>query len=112
MPRKKAANGPSEILDPNFSDKQHEVAHALAYSGYRHGTRTPRGSMLFASSKAGISRQLVYRWLKNSAFVDLIARFRAEGNYIAYEGLFKAAAAGDNAACNSILARNERHLDP
>lgn len=111
MSRKKRAETP-EVLDPELSDYQRVAAHALAFSGYRKGTRTPRGSVTFAAKQAGVSRSAVHDWLNKPAFEECIAAFRAQGAYKAYDGLFLGAAMGSQAACESLLSRLERDKDP
>lgn len=111
MPRKTRVETP-EVLDPELSDQQRVAAHALAYSGYRKGTRTPRGSVTFAAQQAGVTRFAIYDWLNKPAFVECIASMRARGAYKAYDGLFLGAAMGSQAACESLLSRLERDKDP
>lgn len=112
MARKSEAETPAIVESEDISDQQRVAAFTLAFSGYRKGTRTPRGAVSFAAEKSGVTRQTVHRWLEIPLFLDAIQRYRSEGAFKAYDGLFLGAALGNQAACESLLSRLERDKDP
>jgi hypothetical protein len=114
MPRKKKKE-PAPPLPPAIElikdARQRKAAMVLAYAGYTKQGNRRNGAVAHAARQADVSRQTIYAWLEDEAFLEAINEVKTELITECFQGLRIAARKGSAQAIIELLAQLDPEFD-
>lgn len=113
MSRKKKPTEPplGKAIELIKDARQRKAAMVLAYAGYTKQGNRRNGAVAHAARQADVSRQTVYTWLEDEAFLEAINEVKTELISECFQGLRVAARKGSAQAIIELLAQLDPEFD-
>ena len=113
MSRKKKLKDPplGKAIELIKDARQRKAAMVLAYAGYTKQGNRRNGAVAHAARQADVSRQTVYTWLEDEAFLEAINEVKTELISECFQGLRVAARKGSAQAIIELLAQLDPEFD-